>query len=571
MRAFVCAVLITCAAGIAPALAPIPRAPIIARARAHPPVLALGDGPVNGELQPGDGEPPPGDGDGELPGAARIGRALSSPSVEVLIATLVFIATSCYTLQTLPQLDADQLRVLGTVEDSVSAIFAAEYFARWWSSSLRPGFLVKPLNVIDFLSFAPLLLRIAMPEGEVSTFAFLRLLRVLRLQRFVADEAEFAKFERALGVPESEVRPYQLQVARVVTSIFTLLLVSTGLIYEAEHAVNPAIPDYFTALYFGLTTLTTVGFGDIVPVTTEGRLVVCASILAGVAVIPFQLSSLGEALLSDRGADGDGDDKPTLGLGDAASAVGSFAAAAARAPLAAVSEFTSSSPPPQTSAAVAADAAADAAARAAARRAREAADAAGAAPAPPAVPSPAAASEAAHYSLSDEFAQPTSLTDVAAFHRTFGAPVVGVPAVPPADRAALRLRLLREELDELEAAVARGDIVDAADAIIDLEYVLAGAALEFGVGRSFAALWREVHRSNMSKACDSRAAADAAAASFAERGVAAIVEEVGGRFVVLRASDRKVLKPPGYSRPELRAILAAAGATPEALGEQTRV
>ena len=41
--------------------------------------------------------------------------------------------------------------------------------------------------------------------------------------------------------------------------------------------------------------------------------------------------------------------------------------------------------------------------------------------------------------------------------------------------------------------------------------------------------------------------------------------------VVLRASDRKVLKPPGYSRPELRAILAAAGATPEALGEQTRV
>ena len=64
----------------------------------------------------------------------------------------------------------------------------------------------------------------------------------------------------------------------------------------------------------------------------------------------------------------------------------------------------------------------------------------------------------------------------------------------------------------------------------------------------------------------------AASASYcAERGVAAIVEEVGGRFVVLRASDRKVLKPPGYSRPELRAILAAAGATPEALGEQTRV
>ena len=58
--------------------------------------------------------------------------------------------------------------------------------------------------------------------------------------------------------------------------------------------VNPQFPDFFTALYFGLTTLTTVGFGDITPITTSGRLVVAASILAGGAVIPFQLSRLAE-------------------------------------------------------------------------------------------------------------------------------------------------------------------------------------------------------------------------------------------------------------------------------------
>ena len=60
-----------------------------------------------------------------------------------------------------------------------------------------------------------------------------------------------------MGMKSSDVRPYQLQLARVVISIFTLASVSTGLIYAAEHEVNPAIPDYFTALYFGLTTLTT--------------------------------------------------------------------------------------------------------------------------------------------------------------------------------------------------------------------------------------------------------------------------------------------------------------------------
>ena len=84
--------------------------------------------------------------------------------------------------------------------------------------------------------------------------------------------------------------------------IFTLLFISTGLIYNAEHATNPQLPDYFTALYFGLTTLTTVGFGDITPITAEGRLVVSVSILAGIAIIPVQLSSLAEALFGDRRA-----------------------------------------------------------------------------------------------------------------------------------------------------------------------------------------------------------------------------------------------------------------------------
>lgn len=125
----------------------------------------------------------------------------------------------------------------------------------------------------------------------------LRLLRILKFQTILTDKKTFMKFEIALGMKESDVRPYQLQLARVAVSISTLVSVSTGLIYAAEHEVNPRIPDYFTALYFGLTTLTTVGFGDISPVTSKGRLVVCATILAGVAIVPAQAASLAEAYL----------------------------------------------------------------------------------------------------------------------------------------------------------------------------------------------------------------------------------------------------------------------------------
>ena len=58
-----------------------------------------------------------------------------------------------------------------------------------------------------------------------------------------------------------------------------------------------------TALYFGLTTLTTVGFGDITPITPLGRTVVSFSILFGITIIPVQLSSLASALINDRKID----------------------------------------------------------------------------------------------------------------------------------------------------------------------------------------------------------------------------------------------------------------------------
>lgn len=126
----------------------------------------------------------------------------------------------------------------------------------------------------------------------------LRLLRILKFQRVLTNQRTYTEFMQALGMmKKTDVRPYQLQLARVIITIFTLVSVSTGLIYTAEHEVNHQIPDYFTALYFGLTTLTTVGYGDISPVTSQGRLVVSLTILAGVAIIPAQTASLAEAYL----------------------------------------------------------------------------------------------------------------------------------------------------------------------------------------------------------------------------------------------------------------------------------
>jgi Ion channel len=145
-------------------------------------------------------------------------------------------------------------------------------------------------------------LELPLPDWMTSPSALINLevLRVLRLRRVLRDMDTFVKYERALGIRKSNVQEWQLQLARVLLSLFTLVSVSTGLIYTAEHDVNPAIPDFFTAAYFSLSTISTLGLGDITPMTWQGRLVVCGSILAGVAILPAQAAALVEALVARR-------------------------------------------------------------------------------------------------------------------------------------------------------------------------------------------------------------------------------------------------------------------------------
>ncbi|MES2662524.1 MAG: nucleoside triphosphate pyrophosphohydrolase family protein, partial [Pseudomonadota bacterium] len=102
-----------------------------------------------------------------------------------------------------------------------------------------------------------------------------------------------------------------------------------------------------------------------------------------------------------------------------------------------------------------------------------------------------------------------SLNQVAAFHKTFDAPILETPQIPSEKRCKLRVNLLAEELKELEEAIDNKDIIEIADALCDLQYVLSGAVLEFGLGNKFVDLFNEVQRSNMSKACSSLEEAEA--------------------------------------------------------------
>lgn len=150
---------------------------------------------------------------------------------------------------------------------------------------------------------------------------------------------------------------------------------------------------------------------------------------------------------------------------------------------------------------------------------------------------------------------PDSLNAVAEFHRTFHHPILENPQIPSETRCQLRVALLAEELKELEVAILEKDIVEVADALCDLQYVLAGAILEFGLGETFKTLFDEVQRSNLSKACLTVEEAEATVRHYQEKGVECHYVESDGKYLVYRTADNKTLKNVNYSPASLEAIL----------------
>jgi len=156
-----------------------------------------------------------------------------------------------------------------------------------------------------------------------------------------------------------------------------------------------------------------------------------------------------------------------------------------------------------------------------------------------------------------KYDEPNPLNDVAAFHNTFEMPVVEDPAIPNKERCALRISLLQEELNELKEAIENDDLVECADAFADIQYVLSGAILEFGLGAKFKSLFDEVQRSNMSKTCKSREEAIATQEHYKNtKDTDSTIEEKDGEYLVFRIPDRKVLKSINYSPADISGKLA---------------
>lgn len=148
------------------------------------------------------------------------------------------------------------------------------------------------------------------------------------------------------------------------------------------------------------------------------------------------------------------------------------------------------------------------------------------------------------------------LKQVSEFMRMSNHPILETPQIPSKERCQLRFDLIEEELTELGDSILANDIVEVADAICDLLFVVYGAANEFGLNSKLEALFNEVYRSNMSKACNTHEEALGTLKHYEEKGTLCQIVEHEGLYLVRRLSDGKQLKCVyNYSEPNLEAIL----------------
>ena len=154
----------------------------------------------------------------------------------------------------------------------------------------------------------------------------------------------------------------------------------------------------------------------------------------------------------------------------------------------------------------------------------------------------------------------TTIEQVAEFHQLTSLPVLDSPTLIAEDRANLRVSLIESETAELKEAIVAGDLVGIADALTDLQYVLDGAYLEFGLANVKTPLFDEVHRSNMSKGCANLFDAYKTLEFLSKGGnkeygpIKCSKREVAGRFIVI-APNGKIMKPLNYSKANLKPIL----------------
>ncbi|MCQ2508137.1 MAG: ion transporter [Dorea sp.] len=229
----------------------------------------------------------------------QIGRTYDLPSKSFDIALIVMILSNLF-IAIFETFEASTpfIPVLDVIEFITVIFFTVEYGLRVWTADLLfpklekskaiRGYVLSWGGLVDLLSFFPYYLPFFMPTGIVA-FRMFRIIRILRLFRVNA-------YSDALSVVSDVIKSKRDQLISSVFILFILMTASSLCMYSLEHEAQPEVfANAFSGFWWAIATLTTVGYGDIYPITMAGKIFggILTFLGVGVVAIPTGILSAG--------------------------------------------------------------------------------------------------------------------------------------------------------------------------------------------------------------------------------------------------------------------------------------
>ena len=193
-----------------------------------------------------------------------------------VVSALIVVSLITFSIETLPNLPPAASAVLYWIEFATVLLFTGEYLLRLTVAEHRGQFVRSFFGLLDLLAILPFYLGVGVDLRAVRTFRLLRLIRILKLARY---SAAVRRLYRAAIIVREELVLF-LNVALIL-----IFLSAVGIYYFESGSQPEHFASVFHSLWWAIVTLTTVGYGDVFPITIGGRVFTFFVLFLGLGIV----------------------------------------------------------------------------------------------------------------------------------------------------------------------------------------------------------------------------------------------------------------------------------------------
>ena len=210
---------------------------------------------------------------------------------DFLVQLLIIVSIVGFSIETLPGLSPSVKQLLHGIEVATVGIFTVEYILRIVVADRKLRFIISFYGIVDLLAILPFYVSTGLDLRSIRVLRFLRLFQALKLARY---SKAIQRLQMAFALVKEEIILFF-----VVTAI--LLYLTAAGIYYFEHQLQPdAFSSIFSGLWWAVATLTTVGYGDVYPVTTGGKIFTFFVLIIGLGIVAVPSGLMASALSEAR-------------------------------------------------------------------------------------------------------------------------------------------------------------------------------------------------------------------------------------------------------------------------------